>query len=290
MSIFRAEIVLFRLNRSSSEAIFRANPISFGWRSSQVQELHLSLIHDAGVRMYLDSARSCDTVSETLRDKRIRLLLLDDQALFRVGLAGYLSSQPGVEVVCECGGSAEALQVLAAAIVDVILLDLDRDAEVACGFMRAARRAGYQGRFLIVTAAADAGSSAIAIRLGASGIFLKSEAPDRMLQAIRLVADGAVWLDQKIIGSLADQLVHSPRRGRSSPNGLTERERQVLLGVLEGLTSRKIGDRIGVSEGAVKGSLQQLFSKVGVRTRSQLVRIALEGSLENVKTRARRSL
>jgi DNA-binding NarL/FixJ family response regulator len=73
------------------------------------------------------------------------------------------------------------------------------------------------------------------------------------------------------------------RRHRSSADALTEREHKVLLGVLGGFTNRKIGDQIGVSEGSVKASLQQLFSRTGVRTRSQLVRMALEGSLGNVK-------
>jgi len=235
--------------------------------------------------MYPHGAGPSDIVNETLRVKRIRLLLLDDQALFRASLAGYLASQPGFEVVCECGSSDEALQVLVATPVDVVLLDFDRGTEVGGGFMPAARHAGYQCRFLIVTAAADAKGSAIAIKLGASGIFFKSDAPDRMVQAIRLVAEGAVWLDQGVIQKLADQLIdHLPgRHRRNSSNALSDREHEVLLGVVGGLTNRGIGERIGVSEGSVKSSLQQLFSRAGVRTRSQLVRIALEGSLGSLK-------
>jgi len=221
-----------------------------------------------------------NAVDETHREKRIRLLLVDDQALFRASLGGYLAAQPGLEVVGECGSSAEALRVLATTPVDVVLLDIDRVTQTEDGFITAARRAGYQGRFLTVTSGADARNSAIAIKLGASGVFLKSEAPDRMVQAIRLVAEGAVWLNQRVIQSLADQLIdHLPARPRRSGNTLTDREQQVLLGVLGGLTNRKIGDRIGVSEGSVKASLQQLFSRTGVRRRSQLVRMALEGSL-----------
>jgi DNA-binding NarL/FixJ family response regulator len=219
-------------------------------------------------------------VSESPQE-RIRLLLLDDEALFRAGLALYLAAQPGFEVVCECGSDAAALEILTTSRIDVVLLDFERGTQAEDGFMTAARRAGYQGRFLIVAAAADARSSAIAIKLGASGIFLKSEAPDRMAQAIRLVADGAAWLDQKVIQGLADQLIDRlpEAHDRRAGNVLTEREHKVLLGVMGGLTNKKIGDRIGVSEGSVKASLQQLFSRAGVRTRSQLVRIALEGSL-----------
>jgi DNA-binding NarL/FixJ family response regulator len=209
------------------------------------------------------------------------LVLLHDQALFRAGLSRLLESQPGIEVVGECANAAEALQILSASPVDVVLLDSDHAMEGGDGFMPAARRNGYQGHFLIVAGAADARSSAIAIKLGASGVFLKSEAPDRLMQAIALVANGAVWLDQGTIRLLADQSVERfPRLdGPGSANPLTDREQRVLLGILAGLSNKKIGENLGLSEGSVKTSVQQLFYRTGVRTRSQLVRTALEGSL-----------
>ena len=220
---------------------------------------------------------------QTGRD-RIRLVLLDDQALFRASLASLLALQPGLEVVAECGNSAEAIEILNASPVDVVLLDFVHAMEGHAGedgFISAARRNGYQGRFLIVAGAADARNSALAIKLGASGIFLKSEAPDRLVQAIKLVADGAVWFDQRTIQLLADQSIGplSQADEPKSANLLSDRERKVLLGILGGLTNKKIGNNLGLSEGAVKTAVQQLFHKTGVRTRSQLVRAALEGSL-----------
>ena len=98
-----------------------------------------------------------------------------------------------------------------------------------------------------------------------------SEAPDRLVQAITLVANGAVWLDRQIIHILANESA-APR----SSSVLTEREQKVLLGILGGLTNKRIGQNLGLSEGSVKASVQQLFYRTGVRTRSQLVRIALE--------------
>jgi DNA-binding NarL/FixJ family response regulator len=117
-------------------------------------------------------------------------------------------------------------------------------------------------------------------RASAALIFLESEAPHRLVQAIRLVASGAAWVDQKVIQLLADEFADRPQPGDpSSRNLLTEREEKVLLGILGGLTNRKIGDNIGLSEGTVKSVVQQLFVRAGVRTRGQLVRVALEGSL-----------
>jgi DNA-binding NarL/FixJ family response regulator len=229
-------------------------------------------------------------MDEQNQGNQIRLLLVDDQALFRASLSRYLATQPGLEVAGECSTATEALEILNGSSVDIVLLDVDPREGCGDEFISAALAAGYKGHFLMVAGAADAKELAAAIKLGASGIFLKSEAPDRLVQAIRLVASGAVWVDQKAIQLLADQLVGpSQLDAQNSGNVLTEREEKVLLGILGGLTNRKIGDNIGLSEGTVKSVLQQLFLRAGVRTRSQLVRMALEGSLGTVRALAKRA-
>jgi DNA-binding NarL/FixJ family response regulator len=223
--------------------------------------------------------RSVIGMDEQAADNRIRLVLVDDQALFRASLGRFLAAQPGLEVVGECGTDGETLEVLNGSPVDIVLLDPDRRAHRGAEFITAAEHAGYKGRFLVVTEAADARDVAAIIKLGISGVFLKSEAPDRLVQAIKLVASGAVWVDKKIIQILVDQLIDRTLPDRSSGNVLSEREEKVLLGILGGLTNRKIGDQIGLSESSVKSVVQQLFVRADVRTRSQLVRAALEGSL-----------
>ena len=220
-------------------------------------------------------------MNEQTHENRIRLVLLDHQALFRASLGRFLASQPGLEVAGECASSTEALEILSTSPADIVLLDFDCIAECGDEFISAARQAGYRGRFLIVAGAADAEDATAAIKLGASGIFLKSEAPDRLVQAIRLVADGAVWLDQRVIQLLAVRLADRfPQPDvRKTANHLTDREQKVILGILAGLSNKKIGQKLGLSEGSIKTSVQQLFYRAGVRTRSQLVRVALEGSL-----------
>jgi DNA-binding NarL/FixJ family response regulator len=158
--------------------------------------------------------------------------------------------------------------------------EVDLRTERGDELISAARRDGYEGRFLDRCGSGRYEGKVAAIKLGASCIFLKSEAPDRLVQAIRLVASGAVWVDQKVIQLLADQLVDGPQLdAQRSGKLLTEREEKVLLGILGGLTNRKIGDNIGLSEDTVKYVVQQLFLRAGVRKQSQLVRMALEGSL-----------
>ncbi|MBZ5723363.1 MAG: response regulator transcription factor [Acidobacteriia bacterium] len=207
----------------------------------------------------------------------IRLLLLDDHVLFRESLSRLLASEPDFAMVGHCGTADEALALLRQSPVDIVLLDFDLGDDHGSQFIAAARRAGYQGRVLMVTAGMSATESSIALQSGASGIFLKHSSPVSLASAIRHIAGGEVWIDQKVVQLMAEG-VHQ-RDDHSVRKFLTAREQEVLRGIFEGLTNKEIATQIGVSESAVKATLQQLFQKTRVRTRSQLVRIALEASL-----------
>jgi DNA-binding NarL/FixJ family response regulator len=211
----------------------------------------------------------------------IRLLLLDDHILFRESLSRLLGTEPDFLMVAHCGTSAEALDILQREPVDVVLLDFDLGQEHGTQFVGAAGRIGYRGKVLVVTAGMSATESSIALRMGASGIFLKHNSPATLARAIRQVAAGEMWVDERVIHLMADG-VHPP--GEATPDKvLTDREQRVLQGIFEGLSNKEIATELGVSEGAVKATLQQLFQKMRVRTRSQLVRIALESSLVSMK-------
>ncbi|HEY6340645.1 MAG TPA: response regulator transcription factor [Bryobacteraceae bacterium] len=212
----------------------------------------------------------------------IRLILVDAPGLFRTSLGRYLASEPGLEMAGECETPAEALDLLKDAKTDVVLVDLDAFTDKSGGFFSTARQAGYQGQFLIVSGALDARKSAMALRLGVAGIFLKAEPPDRLVQAIKRVAAGETWIDLKVINSMADQLIDQRPQFSSCKhaNALEDREREVLLGIVEGLSNREIGDKMNLAESRVKNLVLRLFSKASVRTRSQLVRVTMDGSWE----------
>jgi DNA-binding NarL/FixJ family response regulator len=213
--------------------------------------------------------------------ERIRLLLVDDHPLFREGIARLLASEPDFEMVAQCGTAAEGLQMLGRFAIDVVLLDFDLGAEHGNQFISSARQSGYAGKILIVTAGMNATQSFIALKLGASGILLKTSSPGTLAKAIKLVAHGEIWIDQKVIQQMADRALHGGEH--VLPPTLTEREDQVLKGVFEGLTNKEIGTKMGISEDSVKTTLRYLFRKTGAQTRSQLVRIALEGSFHTNK-------
>ncbi len=205
----------------------------------------------------------------------IRLFLVDEYLLFRESLSRLLSAQTDFEITGEYGRPAEALDALQRLPADVILLDRDSRPGSEHEFIASARQKGYAGKFLLVTGGMDPIDALKAVQAGISGVFFKHNSSDALAQAIRLVAAGEVWLDKRIIQFLAGRVLAPPAAGLRLP--LAEREEQVLHKVLEGSTNRQIAESLGVSEGAVKAVVQQLFRKSGVRTRSQLVRLALEG-------------
>lgn len=207
-------------------------------------------------------------------EQTLHILLLDDHALFRESVARLLSVEPGFNVVAHCGTIEEALQVLQRKSIDLVLLDFDLGERDAREFLRLAGQQGFHGKILVVTAGVDAGAVSELIRSGISGVFRKHDSAALLAQGIRDVMAGKVWLDQEQLRTAIATEVATSQVGGTRQ--FTERERHVLSFVFEGFANKEIAARIGVSEGSVKSSLQQLFSKTGVRTRSQLVRIVLE--------------
>jgi DNA-binding NarL/FixJ family response regulator len=132
----------------------------------------------------------------------------------------------------------------------------------------------------MVTAGMSPVDIAVARKLGIAGIFLKHNPPRLLLEAIRAVAAGRVWMDPKITAG-------GPGTGvadaGAATNHLTPREQRVLRCVFEGPTNKEMAHEIGVSQSSIKATLQHLFDKMGVRTRGQLVRIAIERSLESAQ-------
>jgi DNA-binding NarL/FixJ family response regulator len=164
--------------------------------------------------------------------------------------------------------------VLADSRVDIVLLDFDLGGPEGTEFVRLSRQRDFRGKILVVTAGVSRGNAAQLIRLGISGIFMKNQSADSLAQGIHEVMAGKVWFDQDLL-----QAAMSSDHGTNadvSADDLTERQRHVLRLVFEGLANKEIAQRIGVSESSVKATLQQLFSKMAVHTRSQLVRVVLE--------------
>jgi len=202
----------------------------------------------------------------------INLLLLDDHAMFREGLARTLEKEPDLKVVGQCETSAEALAMLDGN-VNMVLLDVDLGDERALGFVERARESAFEGQILVVTAGISSQEAVRLLQAGVAGIIHKRHSGRILCESIRKLAAGESCLEEKYLTSL----IRSVDRTRTpvSPK-LSDRDRALLRYILEGLTNREIGTHLQISEGAVKASLSLLFEKLSVKTRTQLVKVALE--------------
>ncbi|MBZ5727024.1 MAG: response regulator transcription factor [Acidobacteriia bacterium] len=201
----------------------------------------------------------------------IRALLVDDHALFRESVARVLESDPALHIE-HCASIREALHLLSQHPFDLVLLDHDLGSERASQFLPAARQGGFEGRVLVVTAWVSDTEARRLMRQGVAGIFLKEAPLSELSEAIRAVAGGGMWLDR----SFARMEEDAGAGGQAAPPVFNDRERRALRFVLEGLSNKEIAWRLQISESYVKAILQSLFQKTGVRTRGQLVRVAVE--------------
>ena len=207
---------------------------------------------------------------------KVHILIVDDHALFRESVARLLNADPDFDVVADCSTTHDALRVISSTQVDLVLLDYDLGQQTGSDFLEEAKRIGFQGKVLIVTAGLSDVEGAGLMRQGGAGIFMKHSSAATLSQAIRQVMSGGVWFEQEHLRRMLAAPLTEKHDERASNEQLSERERRVLRYILEGLTNKQIADGLDISESSVKASLQQLFDKAGVRTRSQLVRVALE--------------
>ncbi len=219
----------------------------------------------------------------------IRLLLLDDHVLFREGLCRLLAEEPDLSIAGQCSRREEALALLRTLDLeqapDLILLDFDLGEENGFHFLSDLREAGFLGKVLLVTAGMSSGDTVRALDAGVSGLFLKHAPPTELVSAIRKVMLGEALLSTAALQRLL-QAARQEEARRVPRLELSPRERAVLRGVFAGFANKEIAAELGISEGYVKAVLQQLFAKTGVRTRAQLVRIALEHHFDTLEQSA----
>jgi two-component system nitrate/nitrite response regulator NarL len=208
-----------------------------------------------------------------LTDTVIRLFVVDDHAMFREGLARTLEKEPEFKVAGQAGTVAEALRLLGPANPGVVLLDVDLGTERGIDFVQRARASGYGGNIIAVTAGISDAEAIQLVQAGVTGIVHKHHSIGALREAILRVAKGDVSIEESYLGPVLRSM---DRTRRPKTPTLTQRDRAVVGFVLHGLSNREIAVKLGISEGATKASLRHVCAKLGVRTRSQLVKVALE--------------
>src|SRR6202166_2996132 len=201
----------------------------------------------------------------------IRILIIDDHSLFREAIGRLLEAEPDFEVVGECATVEEGLNHLRTDKADVVLLDINLGLQQGGAFLNLAWEQGFQGKVLVVTAGVSKIEAARLLERGCSGIILKHERPQLLVERIREVMQEPAGQPPK-----PTDLGQFDPSGQADTRPFTPRERQILRSVFSGKSNKEIAHEMNISESLVKAVLQQLFAKTGVRTRSQLVRTAIE--------------
>jgi DNA-binding NarL/FixJ family response regulator len=211
----------------------------------------------------------------------VNVLVCDDQALVRTGLAKLLAATEGLKVVGEAQDGAVAVELALQLRPDVVLMDLRMP--VLDGIEATARiRAAGAAQVLVVTTFGADENVVDALRAGAGGFLLKDAHPEELRAAVRAVARGDCYLDPAVARSIVDAAVRRGRGARSTTRALarlTPRERIVLQLMASGLTNPEIAERLVVSEATVKSHVGHLFTKLDVRDRVQAVVFAYEAGL-----------
>jgi DNA-binding NarL/FixJ family response regulator len=214
----------------------------------------------------------------------IRVLICDDQQVVCEGLRAILSTAPGIEVVGLARDGAQALDHIAAARPDVVLMDLKMPLMNGVQATREIRARFPAVRVLVLTTY-DADQWVLdALRAGASGYLLKDSPSDALITAIEGTAAGKTHIDPSVAGKLIDEL---SRNAPASPapllDALTERERQVLGLLGRGWGNAAIAAQLGLTEGTVRNHVSAILGKLGVTDRTQAALLALRHGLSNTE-------
>jgi DNA-binding NarL/FixJ family response regulator len=213
----------------------------------------------------------------------IRVLLADDQELVRRGFGALINAEDGLEVVGEAATGAEAIDQAFATRPDVILMDIrmpELDGIAATARITADDRLS-DTRVLVLTTFDLDQYVYDALRAGASGFLLKDTAPQQLLDAIRIVAAGDALIAPTITRRLISEFAArpDPASSQASLSGLTDRERDVLIEVGQGLNNAEIAERLFISPLTAKTHVSRIMTKLTARDRAQLVVISYETGL-----------
>lgn len=225
------------------------------------------------------------------KDGRISVLLADDEAMFRAGVAMLLRAEPDLDVVAEAGDGSEAVELARRFAIDVVVMDVRMPGMDGIAATRLLAEAGEADRLtkVLVVSSHDGDDTVFgALRAGASGFLLKRKAPGELLDAIRHVARGDAWIDPAVAGRVIAALSAAPDQETEQPlhrqavdavARLTAREKEVLALMAGGSTNLEIRRRLTLSEATVKTHVSRVLMKTGAHDRTRAVVLAYQSGL-----------
>lgn len=205
---------------------------------------------------------------------RIRVLLVDDHYLIRVGLANVLSFEPDIEVCAEAESGDDALELYRLHRPDVTVMDLRMPGTDGLATLAALHRECPGARVIILSNYTGADEIHAALQGGAASYLPKTVGQPELLKAIRLVAQGRTYVPPEIAVRLAERL---------PCDELTAREHEVLALVVEGVSNAEIARRLGIAGGTVKNHISSIFEKLGVTQRTEAVAAAIRRGIVRIE-------
>jgi two-component system response regulator NreC len=211
--------------------------------------------------------------------KPISVLLVDDHAMFRAGIRALLEAEGHVEVVGEGSSGDEAVDLVRALKPDVVVMDLSMPGSNGLEATRRIAALELDTNVLVLTVHAEEEYLVPVVEAGASGYLTKTSADTDLLEAIRIVARGQVFLPPKATTLLLKQYKAAEADGEAGLRDLSTREQEVLALTAEGFSSREIGKKLFISPKTVDTYRSRIMDKLGLNHRSELVRFALKVGL-----------
>ena len=206
---------------------------------------------------------------------RTRIVIADDHAVLRESLAALLSSQRDFQVTGKAANGQEALQMVQTNPPDVLVLDLFMPGGDGFEVLRTLDRAGNRVAAVVLTGSESQLDYAQVVRLGARGLVLKGDSPEKLFSAIRTVANGELAFSDEVAQSVLGTMAGEAKEAVNSLQRLSPREREIAHLVARGLKNRDIAQQLAISENTVKRHLQSIFGKTGARDRLELAVLAL---------------
>lgn len=212
---------------------------------------------------------------------KIRILIADDHGVLRAGLRVLLNAETDMEVIGEAGDGSEAMAKARDLLPDVVLLDITMPETGGLQAIRHIKRVSPGSKVLILSMHNDESYLREALSAGASGYALKKAADTELLSAIRAVHRGEMFLDPSLTKILVGELMSTSNNNEKEEEGrgvdrLSDREREVLRLLAQGYTSQQVADMLFVSLKTVETYKARVMNKLGLRSRAQLVRYALQ--------------
>lgn len=214
-----------------------------------------------------------------MKERPIRLLIVDDHTIVRQGLIALLEDEADLHVVGQAGTAQEALVLVEARRPDLVLLDITLPDLSGLEVTRRIVRTWPEIRVLILTMHEEEAFFFEALRAGAAGYILKGADSEELLYAIHAVCEGGVYLPPRLAASLVRDYLNRQFHPFLEEIPLTPREQLILRLIAQGLTNRQIAERLGLSLNTVKTHRQHLYEKLGLHRRSDLVAYALRRGL-----------